>query len=104
VTAKWRRDAVDAQQLFLPRLAGLLLVVATLSAVSVPFPHGLIICLVALTVLALLLRRNSVRRRQGIDGWPNTLILGPFVLMISVVLIGTLVSEGRQPCSPAPLF
>lgn len=80
MTAKWRRGAVDAQQLVLPRVVGLLLVVAGLSAVSVPFPYGLIICLVALTLLALLLCRNSLRRRQGIDGWPNARILAHFGL------------------------
>lgn len=93
MTARWRRDGVNAQQVLLPQVAGLLLVAAILSAAVAPFPFGLILCLVALTLLALLLRRNSLRRRQGIDGWPNTLILAPFVFMTTAVLIATFVSE-----------
>lgn len=38
-------------------------------------------------------RRNSPRRRQGIDGWPNALGLIPFVFMTPAVLIATYVSE-----------
>ncbi len=93
MTAKWRHDVVDAQQLLLPQVTGLLLAAAILSAVIVPFPYGLILCGVTLTLLAGLLRRNVRRRRQGIDGWPTALILGPFVASTALVIVGTLVSE-----------
>jgi hypothetical protein len=91
--AEWRRDAVDAQQLVLPSVTGLLLVVGFLSAVSVPSPYGFIICGALLTLLALLLRQNGRRRREGIDGWPNAVIVGPYVAITLVVLAGALVSE-----------
>ena len=93
MTTKWRRDLLDAQQLGLPRAVGLLLVVALLSATAVPFPYGVILCAVMLTLLTALLHRNTHRRRQGIDGWPNIVILAPPLFMVSVVLIGTFVSE-----------
>lgn len=93
MSARWRGDGVVAQQLLLPQVAGLLLVVAILSVGTVPFPFGVILCLLALALLALLLRRNALRRREGIDGWPNTLVLAPFVFMTSLVLIGTFLSE-----------
>lgn len=91
--ANWRRDAVEAQQLVLPQVVGLLLVLALLNAMIIPSPYGFIICGVMLTLLAVLLRRNAQRRRRGIAGWSNTLIFAPFVASTVVVIIGHLVSD-----------
>lgn len=93
MTGKWRRDLLAAQQIGLPSLVGLMLVAAGLSAVLLPWPYGSVVGVVGLALIGTLLYRNVRRRRRGIDGWPNTLILAPFVFMTAVVLIATLVSE-----------
>lgn len=93
MTRNWRRDLLTAQQVGLPRDVGLLLVAVILSAVLLPWPYAFVGGAVALALIGTLLDRNLRRRRRGIDGWPTTLILAPFVFMTSVVLIGTFVSE-----------
>ena len=93
MTGKWRRDLLAAQQIGLPSAVGLLLVGAGLSAVLLPWPYGSVVGVVGLALIGTMLYRNVRRRQGGIDGWPNTLILAPFVFMTSVVLIGSLLSE-----------
>jgi ABC-type xylose transport system permease subunit len=66
---------------------------ALLSALAIPSPWGFIIGGAMLTLVTALLYRNARRRRRGIDGWPNALIVAPFVASTVLVPVAHLVSE-----------
>jgi hypothetical protein len=91
--AKWRRDVLATQQVGLPQVVGLLLVGALLSPMAMPSPYGFVVSGVALTLLAVLLHRNARRRRRGIEGWPNAVVLAPFLITTVLVAVAHLVSE-----------
>lgn len=91
MTGSWRRDLLAAQQLGLPADVALILLVSGLSVLALPWPYGLIVCIVGLALVAAMLYQNARRRGRGVDGWRTRTILGPLVALPALGVIGTVV-------------